>query len=144
MTELPRVDFEELDLGEDQMIVWKQRPFTGIAVDFFPNGAPWSEVPHLDGLRHGLAREWYPSGQLKDEINYWQGGLHGYHREWNEQGRLVAEDLGEFGIGISEKRWDEQGRLIKEWHIGPKDSWYEDLQFRRKHYGQLAPPLPKT
>jgi hypothetical protein len=141
VTDLPRVDFEELDLGDDQLIVWKGQPFTGIAVEVFPDGTLRGEVPHLEGVRHGWVREWYLSGQLKYEANLWHGGVHGYMREWDEQGRLITEMIGELGIRIAEKRWDEQGRLIRDWHIGPKDNLYEILQIKREKWGHLAPPL---
>jgi hypothetical protein len=141
MTDMPRVDFEELDVGEEQLMVWKGQPFTGVAVEFFPDGRPCSEVPHLEGVRHGLQRAWYPSGQLREEKNFWQGGLHGYARQWDEQGRLISERIGEIGIGIAEKRWDEQGRLIMDWHIGPKDNLYEILLIKRKNWSKFAPPL---
>lgn len=144
MTDAPRVDFEELDLGNEQLIVWNDRPFTGIAVEFFPDGTLCSEVPHLDGVRHGLVRAWYPSGQLRKEANLWQGGLHGYKHEWDEQGRLVSTEFGELGVGTAEKRWDEQGRLIRDWQIGPDDSLYEVLLIKREKWGHLAPPAVKT
>ncbi|PTL78335.1 toxin-antitoxin system YwqK family antitoxin [Vitiosangium sp. GDMCC 1.1324] len=140
MTDLPRVDFEELDIGHEQLIVWRGQPFTGVAVEFFPDGTLCSEVPHLNGVRHGLVRAWHPSGQLRKEANLWQGGLHGYLHEWDEQGRLISEERGELGIGVAEKRWDEQGRLIKDWHISPEDNLYGILQIKRKKYGQSAPP----
>jgi hypothetical protein len=141
MTDMPRVDFEELDIGDEQLILWKGQPFTGIAVEFFPDGKPCSEVPHVNGLRHGLLRAWHPSGQLSKESTLWYGGLHGYRREWDEQGHLLSETLGELGITIAEKRWDDQGRLIRDWHIGPHDSLYSTLQICRKKWGQSAPPL---
>jgi hypothetical protein len=141
MTDMPRVDFEDLDLGDNQLITWKDQPFTGIAVEFFPNGTLCSEVPHLDGVRHGLLRAWYPSGQLREEASLWQGGVHGYKREWDEQGRLISEMIGELGIRTAEKTWDDQGRLIRDWHIGPNDDMYEILQIKREKWGHLAPPL---
>ncbi|WP_158502004.1 toxin-antitoxin system YwqK family antitoxin [Vitiosangium sp. GDMCC 1.1324] len=143
MTVLPCVHFDELELvvSDDQYMFWKGQPFTGIAVEFFPDGTLQSEVPHVNGIRHGLVRAWHPSGQLRKESNLWYGGLHGYRREWDEQGHLVAEVLGELGIAIAEKRWDEQGRLIKDWHISPTDNLYSTLQICRKKWGQSAPPL---
>jgi len=141
MTDLPRVDFDDLDLGDEQLMVWNGKPFTGIAVEFFPDGTLQSEVPHVDGVRHGLVRTWYPSGRLMEEKNLWQGGLHGYKRSWDEQGRLISEGIGELGIGIAEKRWDEQGRLIMDWHIGPQDNLYDILLIKRRKWGHFAPPL---
>ncbi len=140
MTDMPRVNFEELDLGDDQLIVWKGQPFTGVAVEFFPDGKLCSEVPHLNGVRHGLLRAWHPSGQLREETSLWQGGLHGYERIWDEQGRLISEVIGELGIEIAEKRWDEQGRLVKDWRIGPNDNLYGILQIKRKKFGQFTSP----
>ena len=141
MTDMPRVDFDELDLGDEQLITWKGQPFTGVAIEFFPDGTLCSEVPHLDGVRHGLVRAWHRSGQLMEEKSLRHGGLHGYAREWDAQGRLISERIGEFGIETSERRWDEQGRLIKEWHISPNDSLYSTLQICRKKYGQSAPQV---
>ncbi|PTL79682.1 toxin-antitoxin system YwqK family antitoxin [Vitiosangium sp. GDMCC 1.1324] len=143
MTDLPRVHFDELELvvSDDQYMFWKGQPFTGIAVEFFPDGTLQSEVPHVDGIEHGLVRVWRPSGQLCKEENLWYGGLHGYERMWDEQGRLISERIGELGIAIAEKRWDEQGRLTRDWHIGPKDNLYDILQIKRRKWGQFAPPL---
>jgi len=142
MTDIPRVDFDELELvvRDDSYMFWKGEPFTGVAVEFFPDGPLQSEVHHVRGLRHGPSREWYPSGKLMSEANLQYGGLHGTRRTWDEQGRLVGEDTGEFGIVIAEKRWDEQGRLMRDWHISPTDSLHAEWQLRRKEYGQSAPP----
>jgi antitoxin component YwqK of YwqJK toxin-antitoxin module len=141
MTDTLRVHLDELDFDDEQLMIWKGKPFTGVGVEFFPAGLLRSEVYHVDGVEHGPKREWYSSGQLKDEANIWQGGLHGYKRIWDEKGRLISEELGELGIGIAEKRWDEQGRLIRDWRIGPKDSLYEILLIKREKWGHLAPPL---
>ncbi len=143
MTDMPRVDFDELELvvSDDQYMFWNGKPFTGVAVEFYPDGTLCSEVPHLNGLEHGLKRAWHPSGQLRKESNLWNGGLHGYRREWDEQGRLVSEALGELGICIAEKQWNEQGRLIRDWHIGPTDSLYSTLLICRRKWGQSAPPI---
>jgi hypothetical protein len=142
MTDTLRVPHEELDVGEDQLMVWKGKPFTGVAFELFPDGLLRSEVSFLDGVEHGLVREWFPSGRLKEEMTLWQGSIHGYTRIWDEQGRLVAERLGELGIRVAEKTWDEQGQLITDWRISPQDSLYNTLQICRKKWGQLAPPLP--
>jgi hypothetical protein len=141
MSDLPRVHFDDLDIGQDQLMVWKGQPFTGVAVEFYADGKPCSEVAHVNGLIHGLSRAWYPSGNLREESQLWYGGLHGYERVWDEQQRLVSERIGELGIGVAEKVWDGQGRLIKDWHIGPADSLYNEWQWRRKQWGPSAPPI---
>lgn len=141
MTDIPRVDFEDLDLGDNQLITWKGQPFTGIAVEFFPDGTLCSEAPHLDGIEHGLKRAWYPSGQLRKEASLWYGNLHGHLRKWDEQGRLISEMIGEVGVGTAERQWDEQGRLLRDWHIDPMDDMYEILLLCRKKWRHLAPPL---
>jgi hypothetical protein len=143
MTDAPRVDFDELELvvSDEQYMFWRGQPFTGIAVEFFPDGTLCGEVPYVNGIEHGLVRAWHPSGQLMEEKNLWYGGLHGYARMWDEQGRLISEELGELGIGIAEKRWDEQGRLIMDWQMGPKDNLYDILQIKRRRWGHLAPPI---
>lgn len=141
MTDTLRVHLDELDFGDEQLMVWKGKPFTGVAIEYFPDGKLQSEVPHIDGLEHGLKRAWYPSGQLRKEANLWYGSLHGHLREWDEQGRLISEMIGELGVGVAERRWDEQGRLVKDWHIGPTDDLYEILLLKRKKWSHLAPPL---
>ena len=142
MTDLPRVDFDELEPGEDQLMFWQGQPFTGVAVEFFPDGTLQSEVYHVNGLAHGPSRGWYPSGRLRDEMTLWYGALHGYKREWDEQGRLVSESLGELGIGVAEKRWDVHGKLIRDWHISPRDNLFSTLQLCRQKWAASAPPLP--
>jgi hypothetical protein len=57
MTGMPRVDFDELDLGDNQLITWKGQPFTRVAIEFSPNGKSCSEAPHLEGVGLQLYRK---------------------------------------------------------------------------------------
>jgi antitoxin component YwqK of YwqJK toxin-antitoxin module len=139
MTDLPRVELDELELvvrDDGYYFHWNGQPFTGIAIESFPEGPLQSETYYADGIENGPRRAWYPSGKLMEEANLWYGGIHGHERTWDEQGRLRSEKLGEFGITLSEKRWDEEGRLVNDWHISPSDTLYVVWQARRKTHGQ--------
>jgi hypothetical protein len=141
MTDTLRVHVNELDFGDKQLMIWNGKPFTGVAVEFFPDGKLQSEEYYVDGIEHGPSRVWFPSGQLLEEMNHWRGSLHGYYRMWDERGTLREEALCELGVWLAERRWDEQGRLVRDWRLGPEDTEYNTLLLVRRKWGHLAPPI---
>ena len=78
------VAYEKLK-GRDDLWYFEGKPFTGVAVEKYPNGQKEYEGTFKDGKLHGLGTEWYENGQKSAEFTLKDGKL------------------------ISEKRWDEDG-----------------------------------
>ena len=78
------VDGDQLRFRDD-LYTFKGKPFTGVAVEKYPNGQKEYEGTLKDGKLHGLGTEWYENGQKSAEFTLKDGKL------------------------ISEKRWDEDG-----------------------------------
>ena len=43
---------------------------------YYLTGALYSEIPYVNGVKHGIAKGYYKSGALGDEIPYVNGGIH--------------------------------------------------------------------
>ena len=106
-------------------------PFTGVACDYFPDGAVRSESQFKNGHQEGFAREWYENGVLKFEKSYLGESLHGVSKYWHPNGQLKDESVFEYAICLESKEWDENGRLVREFQIQPTDPAYQYLEQKR-------------
>ncbi|MET1260596.1 toxin-antitoxin system YwqK family antitoxin [Flagellimonas sp. DF-77] len=61
---------------------WKDHPFSGYAVTYFPDGKPKTRFGVLDGKKQHHVLQWYPDGHLKSSMFYQQGRLHGTKKMW--------------------------------------------------------------
>lgn len=133
---MPRVSLDDLWYDASSgMYTHNGVPFTGIAFSVGRSGALESETEYHGGFRFGLLRGWHPDGSLAVEGMFRDDGLHGTYREWHKNGRLAIEQVGEYGMLLSEKTWDEQGRLVKEYTIEEGGGDWRSLQLRRKLFG---------
>ena len=66
-----------------------RKPFTGRAIELFPNDAPRGEADFHNGLKDGMERFWWPNGVLKEEGQWFAGKANGVFREWNENGETL-------------------------------------------------------
>ena len=110
MTGEPRVPFKRLRHDEDGRMLLDGRFFTGIAEEYWPNGALASEIPYREGVEHGLTVGWYPNGVKHEETMYEMGCARGLHREFDENGRLrLEQEIGGNGFQVRRAEWDEHG-----------------------------------
>src|SRR4051812_39596017 len=98
-----RVPFDDLSLGEDQLMFLGEQPFTGVAYEDSPAGQTIGETEYANGLPQGLSRTWDEAGQLIEEAGHWGGARHGRARSWDLQGVLRSEETFEFGIRVGER-----------------------------------------
>src|SRR5262245_1258548 len=132
MTNLPRVDFDELDLGDEQLSTWQGRPFTGVAFENSSEGKLRCEQEFVDGLRQGVTRQWHPNSQRAYVSHCWKDVLHGKHTGFNPDGKLVQEEIHELGILVHATYFADDGTVTRTYDIDPNDSL---LQSFRKAYG---------
>ena len=80
------VDYDLLqDRGGLRYLPNQKKPFTGVAVEKYPNGQKRMENTFKDGKRHGLETDWFENGQKQFEIT-WKEGEFISTKEWDEDG----------------------------------------------------------
>lgn len=107
------VDFGELRHDDDGRMWLAGKPFTGVAIERYPNGSKGSEISYRDGIEDGLSSSWYPNGMKESETMYTAGRVNGVHREWYENGQLKLEKTIETGYELKMMQWDETGKLVR-------------------------------
>ena len=121
-----RVNADLLDL-QDYVAYCEGKPFTGVAVEYRPDGTVWSEITYRFGLEDGPARDWYENGMLRSESMAKLGVTNGISKEWQPDGTPKTEKVIELGYCTHSREWGETGRLIKESKLDENSSNYELL-----------------
>jgi antitoxin component YwqK of YwqJK toxin-antitoxin module len=111
--------FSELRHDEDGRMFLKGVLFSGIAIDYWPDGSKASEVSFDQGIEHGASRLWHPNGTLAEETSMVQGCARGAHREWYPSGQMKLEEvIGERGHLESRVRRSEAGEVVEHFVAG--------------------------
>ena len=144
-----RVNADDLDeiftAGGSRIIVFDDKPLTGVAYEVNELGNLWSEQAYEDGVLSGVSKNWYLNGQLQSETEYRWNRVHGHNRKWFENGQLKSDAIVELGVVVREQVWDEQGNVVKEYHLG-SDAWAsEHLDSQRELFKRkgLAYKMPE-
>jgi hypothetical protein len=72
---------------------YEHTPFTGLAVERWPNGKLKQRWPMEDGKWHGLVEEWDASGQQRVATNFDHGARNGKNTYWNPDGSVQKMQL---------------------------------------------------
>ena len=87
-------EFAYKDLGYTKGIFTKDGiPFSGRAVQHYPDGTLKSRWNFVDGLLDGLVEEWYENAQRSTYKIYKKGMRHGITRYWDENGTPTKQVL---------------------------------------------------
>jgi antitoxin component YwqK of YwqJK toxin-antitoxin module len=113
LVEAPKVvvDLDQLE-PRDDLMYFKEKPFTGVGVRKYPNGKKEGEFPFKDGKAHGLLTGWYENGKKHSEATLKDGKRHGLFTQWYENGQKKEEGTFKDGKLISDKSWDEDGNPL--------------------------------
>jgi len=52
--------------------------------EYYATGALLSEIPYVNGERHGITKEYYSSGTLYAEVPYVKGKAHGVKKHYDK------------------------------------------------------------
>ena len=113
VTDQPVVSARDLRHDEDGREFLDGKLFTGIAIDYWPNGSKGSEQSYRDGIEDGLSITWHPNGVKRSETIDVAGRTEGDRREWYENGQLKREHVIDERGRTTEKEWDPNGELIR-------------------------------
>jgi antitoxin component YwqK of YwqJK toxin-antitoxin module len=114
---MQRVAFRSLRHDEDGKMWHEGNLFTGIAVEYWPNGKVASEMSYLDGIEDGPSVGWHDNGVPRRETNYRRGRVAGIVRKWDRNGQLSMEEEVDGGVALWRKQWDERGNLVEDYRL---------------------------
>ena len=94
---------------------YKQLPFNGYSLKYYPNGKLEEKLGFYNGKREGVAKRWSENGVLRLESHYDKNKLVGSYKTWWENGALASEATYVDGNmqGIV-KKWYPSGQIAKE------------------------------
>tara|TARA_R110002072_G_scaffold23949_2_gene81893 strand:- start:3167 stop:3778 length:612 start_codon:yes stop_codon:yes gene_type:complete len=107
---------EELTLNQiEGKWYYKNEPFSGYSLRFYPNDTLAERIGYDLGKREGIARKWSENGVLRIESYYKNNRLDSVYKSWWENGTLAAQTHYVNGVkqGV-EKEWYPTGQLAKE------------------------------
>ena len=89
--------------------------FTGILLEFYPDGSRKSRSAVAHGLLNGLSKGWYTNGQLQVSETYQANFSDGLRTKWYATGKKLSEAKVVLGkIEGVYRRWYPDGTLSEE------------------------------
>jgi len=87
--------------------------FTGVMVDFYPDGTMQSRTVLSNGWLNGLSEGWWTNGVLAVRETFVEGRSHGVRTKWDMAGNRIAE---------TEIRLGQIEGFHREWHTNGQPS----------------------
>lgn len=116
-----RIHFDDLVVDENQLHLYNDKPFSGVAIEKFANGSLSCEQEFCEGIESGKRREWFPSGSLKTEAYITRGVLNGLKTQWFESGKKQLEAQYLKGICTARTQWSEDGEVVEQYEVSEND-----------------------
>ena len=97
------------------IIFFKEIPFTGVAVERFPNKKVARSIEYVQGIQHGVTKEYGFTGAIKHHWNYVNGLKHGLQQTWYLEGPKKTTQNFESGLLHGEStEWFISGQLFRK------------------------------
>lgn len=104
--------FDDCEYSDSQELLHDGEPYTGVVVEYAPDGTLITEEHYRSGIRDGGSRGWYHSGVLREEADY-AFGLRRFLREWHRNGQPRRElHYDDRGRTVSDQAWDANGQPV--------------------------------
>lgn len=121
-----QVSRNQLVLQQGRLMKTSQtNAFTGLMVEFYPDGTLQSRSVVSNGLLHGVSEGWHTNGVLAITEGFLEGRSHGSRTKWDASSNRIAE---------TDIREGEIEGLHREWHTNGKPSM-EVTMARGKAHG---------
>ena len=111
-----QVSRNQLVLQQGRLMKTSQtNAFTGLMVEFYPDGTLQSRSAVSNGLLHGVSEGWHTNGVLAVRETFCEGRSHGLRTKWNIESRRISEvDIREGRIDGFHREWYTNGQLAVE------------------------------
>lgn len=110
--------------------MYQNKPFTGDAVTFYPNGKMAKREHFKQGLRDGFLTQWFENGTLAFDSRYVAGVLEGTTLSWWSNGNMRSESVYRQGkVNGTSLQWYATGELFKKMNyvdgqeVGLQQAW---------------------
>ena len=106
-------------VGRDRLVLREGRwmktdetnAFTGLIVEFYPDGTLQSRSAVSNGVLHGVSEGWWTNAVLAVRETFREGRSHGLRTKWDEIGNRIAEtDIRAGGIEGLHREWHTNGK----------------------------------
>ena len=115
------IAFTELSV-QDSICLYKDKPFTGVAVEHYPNGNLLRAVTYIRGKQNGPMLLWYPDGNPQMSAYYQNGYLQGRFLGWYSNGSVLYDLMINKGTYATDNLLDEdEGRISLELEEGERE-----------------------
>jgi antitoxin component YwqK of YwqJK toxin-antitoxin module len=132
--EVPRAGLESK--GGRLYLIGQPKPFSGLMVDFYPDGKKRSRSGISNGLLNGISEGWHTNGQLEVREQFREGLSHGLRTKWYPTGAKLSEAMISAGkLHGTFRRWHENGKLAEQ--IEMRDGSAEGLSLAYYPSGYL-------
>jgi hypothetical protein len=84
LKEVPRKSLK----WDEGVYFYEGAPFTGVALEAYPDGKKKQRWSIRNGKWHGLVEEWYPTGVQSVATQFQDGVRHGESTYWNPDGTV--------------------------------------------------------
>ncbi|MBM3880721.1 MAG: toxin-antitoxin system YwqK family antitoxin [Verrucomicrobia bacterium] len=113
---IPEARRDTLTLHEGRLCrLGETTPFSGLMLEFYPDGTLQSRSSLSNGLLHGLSEGWHTNGQLQVSERFHASISHGLRTKWYPNGQKLSEATVSTGqIEGVFRRWHEDGSLAQE------------------------------
>lgn len=120
------------EVGRDRLVLREGRwmktdetnAFTGMMVEFYPDGTMQSRSVVSNGLLHGVSEGWWTNGVLAVRESFLAGRSHGVRTKWDMTGSRIAE---------SAIRDGQLDGVHREWHTNGQPSLEVSMQSGKPH-----------
>jgi antitoxin component YwqK of YwqJK toxin-antitoxin module len=128
---MARFNLEEIEYEPSKaIVVYNDKPITGVIYENHPEGWLWSERYCVEGYYTGPSFGYFSNGKLREEAYMLFNGAHGLQREWNDKGQLIRVGYCLTAVRIFERTFDNNGKLIKEFILSEDSFNYELLKLK--------------
>ncbi len=123
------------------VLMYKGRPFNGMLLDHYSNGAKRMEVMYHDGRKHGNEIQWYDNGTVATTRNYLNGKKSGLHQGYWENGnyKFVYHFNSHGAYHGNIKEWYSSGALMRDFNYlngkenGTQKMWMQNGKIRANY-----------
>lgn len=140
----------EETVGRDRLVLREGRwmktdetnAFTGMMVEFYPDGTLLSRSAVSNGVLQGVSEGWWTNSVLAVRETFREGRSHGVRTKWDIEGRRIAEagirdgqidgfhrewhTNGQLAVEVSmaggkpqgvSRKWNSEGALVGQWSL---------------------------
>jgi antitoxin component YwqK of YwqJK toxin-antitoxin module len=136
------VDWKTLEKRSDILYaIGAAEPFTGVAIERFPNGVIGSRFTYRNGIPHGPGATFYDDGKKESEAMQANGFVHGPVTEWHQNGnkRLEVTYINGKKHGLQIEYWENGNRRHEETYVdgvlsGPAADYDKEGTLSQKYH----------